>query len=120
MAKALLIFVLCALTTEIAQSMIMGGSTDVDLSNPQTYKLVKNYADYAACHVTGLDSSRFNIKLVNAKQQIVAGIKYSIEATLSYNNCHSRCTIKTCKFFVVAQLWIKKQPIKLLDGNTCY
>ena len=117
----LLKIAICIVSTSGMQRKL-GGASNVDLSDSSssTYQDLLEFSNFALKKVlTGSESNSYNIELVSATQQIVAGMKYTVDATVTQTDCESDCSNLTCQFIIWSQPWIKENPVRILEGSKC-
>ena len=118
-----LIFAICVISKSANMTKLLGGQSPVDLTDESsdTYKAIVSAAQFAANEVSGINSDSIKINILRAKQQIVAGVLYVIEANVSDSNCVSNCPILKCNFEVWSQPWVKdkKKATQLSGTNQC-
>jgi hypothetical protein len=113
---------LCIASTLAIKPKLVGGISSVDLSDKssQTYLDLVELSKFGLSYVlSGLNSNSFDIRLLSATQQIVSGVKYTVDAVATQNNCESDCSNLSCRFIIWSQPWLKQEPIKILEGSKC-
>jgi hypothetical protein len=113
---------ICIASTTASKPKLVGGTSSVDLSDTssETYLDLVELSKFGLNYVlSGLNSNSFDIKLLSATQQIVSGVKYTVDAMATQNNCESDCSNLSCRFIIWSQPWLKQEPIKILEGSKC-
>jgi hypothetical protein len=106
---------------EISTPAIPGSIVDVDLNDPQKYAEIYQQAQFAAKEYTKIFKASLKkscsrvlfepVKILSAREQVVAGMLYYIVVEIKDANCQSNCAIKHCEFVTYVVPWLALQQL---------